>query len=605
MASDTDRPLWLCLHLPRLGLEIVTRSLVDGAAERPVVLVEAHTVVQLNGAARSRGLKAGMSLSTAESICSDLMITFREADREAVTLQRLAFWAYRFTPRVSPEPPNGLLLELAGSLRLFRGLDRLQQRILKGLAGLGYSAVPGIAPTPRAAIALARSGRSPDVMRLADELDLDGRGDDALRIAWGEVVARAARPALAHMPLAHLGRPRAEIDKLEAMGLRTLGDLLRLPRGPLGKRTSAELLAHLDMLTGRRPEPRKTVMPPETFVSTVHFLEDLEHSTALAFPMQRLIGELEDWLRIRQLSSDRLEWLLSHPRYGQQVLRVHFATPQRDRRRMLEYSRLQLERERKEDGLAAIASLELRVTRLTALEARDAGLFPALGEDGGQREDPAQLVDLLRARFGPEVCCAIALADDHRPEHAWAPVAPRPQKSGGRPTGPLPVGPRPLWLLQTPRPLSTRDGLPLLRGALQLCRGPERIDIGWWERSERVFVAPGAFESVQGDVPETDGLTAKADPRTADPRTAQPLFMADTDSARRSDPYQVAETVFDDAAFSSAAGGEDAPPQMPAALAIAPPTPRDYWVSRHADGSHYWIYQDLADGRWFLHGIFS
>ncbi|MCH2099711.1 MAG: hypothetical protein MK142_15120, partial [Pseudomonadales bacterium] len=162
-----------------------------------------------------------------------------------------------------------------------------------------------------------------------------------------------------------------------------------------------------------------------------------------------------------------------------------------------------------------------------------------------------------------------------------------------------------LWLLQTPRPLSTRDGLPLLRGALQLCRGPERIDIGWWERSERVFVAPGAFESVQGDVPETDRLTAKADPRTADPRTAQPLFMADTDSARRSDPYQVAETVFDDAAFSSAAGGEDAPPQMPAALAIAPPTPRDYWVSRHADGSHYWIYQDLADGRWFLHGIFS
>ena len=614
MASDTDRPLWLCLHLPRLGLEIVTRSLADGATERPVVLVEARIVVQLNGAARSRGLKAGMSLSTAESICSDLTITFREADREAVTLQRLAFWAYRFTPRVSPEPPNELLLELAGSLRLFRGLDRLQQRILEGLTALGYSAVPGIAPTPRAAIALARSGRSPDVTRLAGELDLNERGDDALRIAWGEAVARAARPALAYMPLAHLGRPRAEIDKLEAMGLRTLGDLLRLPRGPLGKRTGAELLAHLDMLTGRRPEPRETVIPPETFVSTVHFLEDLEHSTALAFPMQRLIGELEDWLRVRQLSSDRLEWLLSHPRYGQQVLHVHFATPQRDRRRMLEYSRMQLERERKDDGLAAIASLELRVTRLTALEARGADLFPVLGEDGGRHEDPAQLVDLLRARFGPEVCCAIAPADDHRPEHAWAPVAPQPSKSGARrsarPTGPLPVGPRPLWLLQTPRPLSMRDGLPLLRGALQLCRGPERIDIGWWERSERVLVVSSASGSAQGGVPEADGLHVKSEPWVAEPRVAEPqaaesLYGADTDSARRSDPYEVAEAVFDSAAFGPAAGGEDATPQIPATLAIAPPAPRDYWVSRHADGSHYWIYQDLADGRWFLHGIFA
>jgi hypothetical protein len=34
-------------------------------------------------------------------------------------------------------------------------------------------------------------------------------------------------------------------------------------------------------------------------------------------------------------------------------------------------------------------------------------------------------------------------------------------------------------------------------------------------------------------------------------------------------------------------------------------TPRDYWVARHPDGSHYWIFRELDEGGWFLHGIFA
>ena len=106
-------------------------------------------------------------------------------------------------------------------------------------------------------------------------------------------MARAARPALAYMPIAFLDRPRAEIDKLEAMGLRTLRLTCCVCRAGAWHGVSKLVLAHLDMLTGRAARnPGETVIPPETFVSTVHFLEDLEHSTALAFPMQRLVGEL-------------------------------------------------------------------------------------------------------------------------------------------------------------------------------------------------------------------------------------------------------------------------------------------------------------------------
>lgn len=570
--------LWLCLHLPRLGLELFTRSLPDGAAARPAVLVEAHRVVQLNAAARARGLAPAMSLATAESICADLAVAWREPEREAAALERLAIWAYRFTPKVTPEPPDALLLEVAGSLKLFRGLDRLERRLLEGIAGLGYSGFTGVAPTPLAARALARAGRSPAPERLAAELEVAGRDDEALRRAWCRAVAGACRPALARLPLGCLDRPEREREKLDAMGLRTLGELLKLPRTPLAHRFGDALLTYLDRLTGRQPDPREPIVPPPTFASTVHFLEDVADVQALAFPMQRLVGELTDWLRVRQLATDHLDWRLIHPRHGEQRIRVRCAAARRDRARFLELSRLQLEREAE---LPAVGSLSLHVSRLEAHAGRaKGGLFPNSGNGSGDRPgetdghgDPAALIDLLRARLGDDVCHSVRPADDHRPERAWTAVRPRPppahaeaarprpprtdteatrarssrkdaeaagaapsrkdaetarasssQKDAGRtPTAwaKTPPGPRPLWLVQPPRRLPVRDGTPCWHGPLTLEHGPERIDTGWWS-------------------------------------------------------------------------GDDDPPAC-----------RDYWVARHVDGGHYWVFREHTQGRWFLHGIFA
>jgi protein ImuB len=43
---------------------------------------------------------------------------------------------------------------------------------------------------------------------------------------------------------------------------------------------------------------------------------------------------------------------------------------------------------------------------------------------------------------------------------------------------------RPLWLLQTPRPLDVRSGRPLHHGVLEIEAGPERIESGWWDGAD-------------------------------------------------------------------------------------------------------------------------
>jgi len=54
---------------------------------------------------------------------------------------------------------------------------------------------------------------------------------------------------------------------------------------------------------------------------------------------------------------------------------------------------------------------------------------------------------------------------------------------------------RPAWLLEVPQALALRAGAPVLRGALQLLDGPERIETGWWDSTGAVrdyFVARDA-----------------------------------------------------------------------------------------------------------------
>src|SRR2546428_9279448 len=74
------------------------------------------------------------------------------------TLEHVAAWACQFTPRVSLEPPQGLLLEVEGSLRLFGGLERLLERLREGLDTMELTTQFAVAPAARAALWRSRGG---------------------------------------------------------------------------------------------------------------------------------------------------------------------------------------------------------------------------------------------------------------------------------------------------------------------------------------------------------------------------------------------------------------------------------------------------------------
>src|SRR5262249_19658763 len=126
-----------------------------------------------------------------------------------------------------------VLLDAAGSLKLFGGLEPLFGRLRRELEAMGWSAQLAGASTPRAAfwLALAGSGRFVDSTA---ELE----------------------PTLTPLPVAVLRCDDETSEALAAIGVRTIGELLALPRGGVARRFGQGLLDALDRALGKLPDPR-------------------------------------------------------------------------------------------------------------------------------------------------------------------------------------------------------------------------------------------------------------------------------------------------------------------------------------------------------------
>src|SRR2546430_8948135 len=76
----------------------------------------------------------------------------------------LGMRAQRFTPRVSLAPPDGLLLEVQGSLHLFAGVAGRRGGLPAAGLRLGGGAGVAVAPPALSAVVLGPAGEAPEVV---------------------------------------------------------------------------------------------------------------------------------------------------------------------------------------------------------------------------------------------------------------------------------------------------------------------------------------------------------------------------------------------------------------------------------------------------------
>ena len=469
--------VWLGLYLPTLPLEALPQESREVSAGDPLRAVfeeqqGVRRVLMASTAAHAAGVTAGQSVNAALSLCPTLSLEERDRESESRLLRRLAIWADRFTPYVVIEASNLLLLEVAGSLHLFGGIERLCEEIRRSLNAWQITAVMAVAPTPLACVWGARSGQ--------------------LQTALPDLSSLSS--CLSRVPLMYIGWPESIVRKLRGMGVTTVGDCLRLPRQEFARRFGIGRLNDLDRALGRLPDPREHFHQPEAFSGDIEFDTEQDDRHCLLEACRRLLVDLERFLRSRQLEVQRIRVSFFHLRDDATHLVFGGAQAGLDVDHWFDLLELRFENITLPSPVLAI---RLRSGRSEAGTPGTAGLLETAGGQQGSGLSVDRLVERLSARIGEDAVHGITTVAEHRPQHAWRRVPPLagvphcaavPTPSMYHPellqdfqrTDRLLLR-RPLWMLDEPELLPVCDGYPLYRGSRLVLEGPERLESGWWD----------------------------------------------------------------------------------------------------------------------------
>jgi protein ImuB len=367
-------------------------------------------------------------------------------DTAVSTLQKLCVNAQAFTSFVSIEPPNALLLEIKGSVKLFGSLQQLHADLDDCWLRLALPARSATAPSTLAALWLARAGEKAQIEEIAT---LSGQ--------------------LAKLPIACTGWDSERLQTLRAMGITRLGEMLRLPRAGLARRLHPAVVRDLDIALARCSAPRRAFVPREHFKERCDFETEIEHVAYLEKALEPMLERCAQFLRKRQAGIQTLQLKLRHREAPSTRLQIGLASITSERRRLADVlcqrlARLTLK--------APVRGMELISGALRGLSASSLDAFAGL-TGAGNRDSAPQLVERLRARLGEEAVYGVCLIPEHRPEAAWRRVhelcltAASKAESGTSDQG----MPRPVWLLDEPLPLPQPE----------ILQGPERIETGWWD----------------------------------------------------------------------------------------------------------------------------
>jgi protein ImuB len=518
-------------------------------------------IAAANSAARAAGVDPGLSLTDARAVVPTLKVVEADPAADRACLDAMLAWARRYTPWLAIEGLDerggaGLWLDITGCAHLFGGEQALLQDVKSRLNRLGFVCRLGLADTPGAAWAAARC--------------LTSSGAPAC-VPEGE-----QRTHLSMLPTTALRLSPRTLETLNRLGVRTLADLLVLPRAPLTRRFGQEVCLRLDQLLGRVDEPLSPEMERLPYVARINFAEPIGRTEDVEAALRDLLDSLCVRLEKDRKGIRRLVFEVF--RVDNTADRIAMGTGQAVRR---PEHLFRLFRE-KIDGLDAGFGIEFLMLTVTATdlmaseqERISIGTKPESERASQSGRDLALLIDRLEARLGSGRVVRPQIRASHIPERAagFVPALSRVNQAtlpgdvreaallhsdfgrmrpGARPTHLLPkpesVDPMPVGASASPTQVMPLPGFSWRRQTYHLAaaEGPERIAGSWW----------------RGALPPD-----------------------------RSKEQQSYFTLCED-------GG----------------AVREYWRVESEDGARFWLFylpfpllQSRADHqpRWFLHGLFA
>jgi nucleotidyltransferase/DNA polymerase involved in DNA repair len=239
-------------------------------------------VLTCSSEAAEHGVRAGMTMRNAEQLCPSATLVEPRPEESGRLRERLSSALYDLAPAVEVRESGAAWVNLEGLPAVLKGeAVREMRRRLRQVSHVEPRL--GLAPGPFAAMVAARQAAPGRVVRVED-----------------------ARRFLAPLPIAELQLEPELHDRLDLLGLRTLGQVAEVgPRrlesqlGPPGRR--AVLLAR-----GEEPEPIRPWRAPRFLAAYRRLEPPVEDREALLFITRALCGDIAAELGLRGAGAKRV-----------------------------------------------------------------------------------------------------------------------------------------------------------------------------------------------------------------------------------------------------------------------------------------------------------
>ena len=483
---------------------------------RPFVLWEkqkgAMRLVAVDAAASKLGLAAGQSLSDARAMVPDLEA--REIDRLYLeqVFADFADWHSNASPIVAvlthDEAYGDLCLDITGASHLFGGEAAMLDKLTSRLRSLGYTVNGAIASTVGTAWAVAHL--------------LPGR-----IVAAGE-----ENKVLAAMPVSALRLELAQIEGLNQLGLKRIGQLYERDRKGLQARFGMSLLLRLDQALGWLEEKLNPRLPIAEWYAEHRFAEPIGLIDDVLMCTHDLAVQLAARLQRESVGAQSFHLFLYRVDHKVMTLSVNASRATRDAHHIGRLFAYRAERLGAEyDAGFGIDMIRLAAGSISPLLATQTGAFGL--DDGAQGLD--HLYDRMTSRLGPLAVVRSKPVNSYIPERAVK-LEPVVAVTPDDPVAQLPLGvPRPMRLLPHPEPITVIAEVPDAPPASMTWRrvnyrfvkasGPERLGDEWQRAGSKLQLTEGSVEAANSD--QAGALYFE------EGRTTRDYYVVEDDGGRR------------------------------------------------------------------------
>jgi DNA polymerase-4/protein ImuB len=262
-APDTERRgsrTALCLWLPtfELRLELVRSPELDRTSVALLAPGEGvrRTIGQVSMRAHEAGVRPGQLISQAVSLCPSLTLLEPDPAHYDAAMEGMLETLSELTPVVEPSPERGkVFLGLDGLGRLYGSPPNQVRRVLRSLFR--------VFPPPL--VAATRAGLAPGTFGAWVAAVRSGPGEPVL-VAEHELTGFLARCPVGALPV-----EADMVERLERLGVKTLGALARFPEPALVAQFGQDGRDAWAWATGRRVDPVRPWHRPRPIRVTLDF----------------------------------------------------------------------------------------------------------------------------------------------------------------------------------------------------------------------------------------------------------------------------------------------------------------------------------------------